>query len=77
MTNVPYVPAVPAWATNVCALSTSLIVSVPLVLISEAKFVSVKLLVSALNTAESFVPRILIVTVVVVPSALATLKVSV
>ena len=40
-------------------------------------FVSVKFLVSELNTAASSVPKILIVTVVVVPSALATLKVSV
>ena len=70
-------PAVPACATKVAGLSTSLMVSVPEVEMSAAALVSVRLLTSAESTAASLVPRMLIVTEVGVPSALATVKVSV
>ena len=58
-------------------LSTSLMLSVPLVEIAAAGRSSVRLLVSDDSTAASLVPRMLTVTVVAVPSALSTLKVSV
>ena len=66
---------VPACATKLAGLSTSLMVSVPPV--ASAALVSVRLLTSAERTAASLVPRMLMVTDVVVPSALATAKVSV
>ena len=68
---------VPACATKLAGLSTSLMVSVPAVEMSPAVSVSVRLLTSAESTAASLVPRMLMVTDVVVPSALATAKVSV
>src|SRR3954451_4680081 len=52
-------------------------VSVPEVEMSVAELVSVRLAVSADRTAASLVPRMLMVTEVRVPSALATEKVSV
>ena len=52
-------------------------VSVPEVEMSAAVLVSVRLRMSAESTAASLVPRMLMVTEVVVPSALATAKVSV
>ena len=70
-------PAVPACATKVAGLSTSLIVSVPRRLMSAAALVSVRFAMSADRIAASLVPRMLIVTEVVVPSAHATVKVSV
>ena len=65
-------PAVPACATKVAGLSTSLMVSVPEVEMSAAALVSVRLRMSAESTAASLVPRMLMVTEVGVPSALAT-----
>src|SRR5438874_12275706 len=59
------------WATKVAGLSTSLMVSVPAVEISAARLVSVRFFVSAERTAASLVPRMLMVTEVSVPSALA------
>ena len=67
----------PACATKVAGLSTSLMVSVPEVLMSAAELVSVRFRSSADRTAASLVPRMLMVTEVCVPSALATVKVSV
>ena len=67
---------VPACATKLAGLSTSLMVSVPAVEMAP-RSVSVRLLTSAESTAASLVPRMLMVTDVVVPSALATAKVSV
>ena len=64
-------------ATKVAGLSTSLIVSCPLVEMSAAASVSVRFAVAADKTAASLVPVILIVTEVGVPSALATANVSV
>src|SRR5258707_1183065 len=61
----------------VVGLSTSLMVSVPAVEISAARLVSVRVFVSAERTAASLVPRMLRVTEVSVPSALATANVSV
>ena len=57
------VPTVPAWATKVAALSTSLMVSVPEVRCRPPALVSVRLRVSAESTAASLVPRMLTVTV--------------
>ncbi|MNF11436.1 hypothetical protein D3C80_2126560 [compost metagenome] len=65
------------WATKVVALSTSLMVRVPVVEMSTAALVSVRLAMSADSTAASLVPRIFTVTEVRVPSALLTAKVSV
>ena len=67
----------PVCATKVAGLSTSLIVSVPLLLMSAAELVSVRLRGVADSTAASLVPRMLMVTEVVVPSALRTVNVSV
>jgi len=62
---------VAAWATNVAGLSTSrLMVSVPAVEISASRFVSVRFFWSA-ERPRSLVPRMLMVTAVSVPSALA------
>ena len=69
-------PAVPACATKVAALSTSLIVSVAAGR-SAPQLVSVRFRVSDDSTAASLVPRMLTVTEVRVPSALATANVSV
>ena len=56
-----------ACATNVAGESTSLIVSVPLVLIAAALFASVRLTVADDSTAASLVPAMLTVMVLVVP----------
>ncbi|MNY66141.1 hypothetical protein D3C86_2035170 [compost metagenome] len=64
-------------STKVSGLSTSSLVSVPEVLIAAAVLPSVSSSTSADRTAASLVPRMLIVTVVSVPSAAATVKVSV
>jgi hypothetical protein len=61
-------------ATKVCALSTSLMLSVPPVL--SAASVSVRFSVALDTTAASLLPVMLILTVVVVPSALVTVKLS-
>ena len=66
----------PACATKVAGLSTSLMVSVPPV-DAAPQLVSVRFRVSDDSTAASLVPRMLTVTEVGVPSALATAKVSV
>ncbi len=55
----------------------SVIVSVPELEMSVAELVSVRLRVSEESVAVSLVPRILMVTEVVVPSADVTVKVSV
>ena len=52
----------PACATKVAGLSTSLMVSVPEVEMSAAALVSVRFGVSADSTAASLVPRMLTVT---------------
>ena len=52
-------------------LSTSEMLSVPLVEIAAAVSASVRFLVSDDSTAASLVPRMLTVTLVAVPSALA------
>jgi len=64
-------PTVPACATKVAGESTSEMVSVPLVEMSAARLVSVRLAVADERIAASLVPRILTVTDVRVPSALA------
>ena len=75
MAKLPYVPAV-LEATNVLfALSTSVLVNVPLVL--NGASVSVRATVALLTVAASFVPLMVISTVLAVPSSLVTLKVSV
>ena len=69
-------PAVPAWATKVAALSTSVMVKAPLVL--RAALVSVNApVVTPPITAASLVPVMLTVTDWVVPSALTAVNVSV
>ena len=60
---------------KVAALSTSLIVSVPPVV--SAALLSVRLPQPLVTTAASLVPRMLTVMLLVVPSALATVNVSV
>src|SRR6267378_2795204 len=72
--NVPFAPATLVCATKVCALSTSDTVSVPPVV--SGALVSDSATVADLNTAASFVPLMVTCTVVVVPSADATVKVS-
>ena len=67
----------PACATKVAGLSASLMVSMPEAEMSAAALVSVRLRTSVESTAASLVPRMLMVTEVGVPSALATWKVSV
>src|SRR2546426_12829171 len=73
MENVPLVPAIFVCGTKVCALSTSLTVSVPPVV--NGALVSARVTVAELSTAASFVPLIVTCTVLVVPSADATVKV--
>jgi len=77
MANVPYAPAVPAWATKVAGESTSVMASAPLT--DWAMFDSVMALASVEMTAASLVPVMVTVTAagLDVPSALATVKVSV
>ena len=58
-------------------LSTSLMVGVPELEMAAAVLASVRLRTSAEGTAASSLPRMLMVTEVRVPSALATWKVSV
>src|SRR5258708_6051122 len=72
--NVPFGPATFVCGTNVCALSTSDMVSVPPVV--SGALVSDRATVAELSTAASLVPLIVTFTVVVVPSAEATVKVS-
>ena len=67
-------PATFVCGTKVCALSTSDTVSVPPVL--SAALVSARAAVAELSTAASLVPLMLTCTVLVVPSADATEKVS-
>ena len=74
MENVPFVPATFVCGTNVCALSTSETVSAPPVL--SGALVSDSATVADDRTAASFVPLIVTWTVVVVPSAEATVNVS-
>ncbi|MDT4854005.1 hypothetical protein FQZ97_882910 [compost metagenome] len=63
------------WATKVAGLSTSLMLSVPPVV--SGALVSVRATAVLLNTAASLLPLMVTVTLVVVPSALVTTKVSV
>ena len=67
-------PTTSVWATNVSSLSTSLIVRVPPVV--SAAFVSFSATIALDSTAVSLVPLIVTLTVVVVPSVAATVKVS-
>ena len=67
-------PATFDWATNVCALSTSVMVSVPPV--DNGALVSLSTALAELSTAASLVPLIATCTVVVVPSAADTVNVS-
>jgi hypothetical protein len=68
---------VPACATKVAALSTSLMVRVPELEMAAAVLASVRSRTSAESTAASLLPAMLMVTEVSVPSALATEKASV
>src|SRR5712691_8775195 len=72
--NVPFVPATLVCGTEVCALSTSDTVNVPPV--ESAALVSDSATVADDRTAASLVPLIVTWTVVVVPSAEATVNVS-
>ena len=67
-------PTVPACATKLAGLSTSVIVSVPTV--ESAALVSTKATTAELKIAVWFVPLIVTCTEVQVPSAEATQKVS-
>ena len=78
MLNLPYapLPAASVCATKVVALSTSVALSVPLVV--RIASVSLRLwAVSPLMTAASLVPVIFTVITWLVPSAVATVRVSV
>ena len=68
------VPATLVCTTKVAGLSTSLMVNVPPVV--SGALVSAKATVAELRIAASLVPLIVTCTVVVVPSALATVNVS-
>src|SRR4051795_12244160 len=74
MENVPYVPATFVCATKDAGLSTSDAVRVPPVL--SGALVSVSVTAALEITAASLVPLIVTCTVPVVPSRLATVKVS-
>src|SRR5258706_14072142 len=74
MEKAPYAPATLAWGTKVCALSTSDTVRVPPVV--SGALVSARATVAELSTAASFVPLIVTCTVLVVPSAEATVNAS-
>ncbi|MNE96784.1 hypothetical protein D3C80_1950300 [compost metagenome] len=63
------------WATKVSGLSTSLMDRAPPVV--SGSLVSVSVTAALLNTAASLLPLMVTVTLVVVPSALVTTKVSV
>ena len=67
-------PTVPACATKLVRLSTSVIVSVPPV--TSAALVSFNATTAALRIAASFAPLIVTCTEVLVPSDEATVKVS-
>ena len=64
----------PACATKIAALSTSVIVSAPTV--TSAALISINATTAELRIAASFVPLIVTCTDAAVPSALATVKVS-
>ena len=70
-------PTVPAWATKVAGLSTSLMVSVPEVVMSAAALVSVRLRTSAREHRGVVGAEDVDGDRGGVPSALATVKVSV
>src|SRR5258708_8993377 len=72
--NVPFVPATLLCTTKVCALSTSLMLSLPAVV--SAAFVSASDTLAELRTAASLVPLIVTCTVLVVPSEEATVNLS-
>ncbi len=74
MEKVPLVPARFACGRKVCGLSTSLTLRLPEVV--NAELVSASDTLAELRTAASFVPLIVTCTVLVVPSAEATVKVS-
>src|SRR5258708_2068218 len=74
MENVPFAPATLVCGTKVCALSASDTVSVPPVV--SGALVSDSATVADESTAASFVPLIVTCTVLVVPSAEATVNVS-
>ena len=69
-------PAVPACAVNAAALSTSVALSVPPVVCTALVSVRLALAVPVI-TAASLVPVSVTVTTCVVPSAVATVKLSV
>ena len=71
---MPFAPATFVCGTKVCALSRSAIVNAPAVV--SGALVSDSATVAELSTAASFVPLIVTCTVLVVPSAEATVKVS-
>ena len=72
--NVPFVPAMFVCGTKVSALSTSETVNVPPVL--SGALVSAKATLADETIAASLVPLTVTCTVLVVPSAAATVKVS-
>src|SRR5258706_10665771 len=72
--NRPFAPATLLCTTKVCALSTSLMLRLPEVV--NAAFVSASDTLAELRTAASLVPLIVTCTVLVVPSAEATVNVS-
>jgi len=74
MLKCPLVPAVADCATKVAGLSTSVMVNVPPVV--SGALVSSKATTALERIAASLVPLIVTCTLVVVPSALATVKVS-
>src|SRR5258708_14300899 len=74
MENVPFAPATLLCATNVSGLSTSVTVSIPDVV--NGALVSASDTVAELTTAASLVPLIVTCTVLVVPSAEATVNLS-
>ena len=72
--NVPFVPATFICGMKVCGLSTSETVNVPPVV--SGALVSLSVTAVLESTAASLVPLIVTCTVLVVPSAEATVKVS-
>jgi hypothetical protein len=72
--NVPFVPTIVAAVNVLFGLSTSVLVSVPLV--DTGALVSKTATSAELTVAASFVPLIVIFTELAVPSTLVTLNVS-
>ena len=74
MLSVPVVPTVVLGVKVLAVLSTSTLVKVPLVV--NGALVSVRTTLALLTVAASLVPLMVILIVEVVPSTLATVKVS-